>query len=532
MRTILVYVSVACCSPALADAPKPVTVFFYGKYRPAHTAFERSVVDQFGLDIDQSKQNLLGRPDHYQYEVADGFKRREGIASFVRPGSAELVNTRFLPVPTLKAFEQLVSNRAQRVKADEVVKISETLRHLKRKSQRDQYVRYDRRGVAAIWWDEQFARKSAAMDALVEVFRDAKGTHDYFSVRPSVVPQEYRLPIVRKVLSEQSVSLQQRDTEPDDLYAIRRKIGDARKTVVEVGLSELTEVTWWYGLPTDIKPMQAGVRIGYVPNGRIDRFVERISTPKRRLTVIDPDKSVAASMSVAVKLGEAELDVLSAVTKQLPSPWGIIGQSCLRENFELLSILTDAGVGEPALLVATPDVALAPMALKPIELPALGKIVPENYGEKIGPTSVAVLQFARERVEDVRFRVSDLLGRQRSRRGEWVEAKVDLSAWMDRLDDDSGSNAVLTCFEKLFDKWAHQRLINRYPPGQSPFDHTLHESDFRSLVSDIGTSGSWHGKLRVGPGRNSVTARVEIGSDLFRWLSARHILAEIRARKQ
>ena len=508
----------------ISTPDEPFSVFFHGQYTVAEHDYQSRVVLKHELEVDKDKAQWLAREkwwddSPYEFKRPEGFVVREGIAQFhVGLGEKPLV-IRFIRVPSRDAFEEVVRRMAGSAK----VSGTDSQRTF-----RNRFVRYieEEQLVLMGWSRDIFAMNT---DGLFKQARRAEGKHSWFTVRLDQVPKEARLAILQRVRHDLSPKLQRRDSEDPTRADLRKNLGQGYLELIELALSEVTEVTWWYELPTKTKPFRAQVSLQFVPGGKLQQLVRSVSGGRRRLAVQRADRGVVADASVSVRLPGSLQRLLIDLLKVNDDLTDLVSP-LIQKDFECHIAITDLGIGKPTALVvgrATRDTQFVPHAGQIDNLPVVESLHYKIDAQQIGDRHAVVAHSCLDDEIVGLVDAADLFQHATDARDRsWLRARIDLSQWTNRLDS---SGDLLVALEKLYDLWSHRQLIAKVGTG-NPYRVTLPDDDFRSIRPRINDAAMWSAKVVAEPRGNSIIADVEVGRELYDWFVARQILAEVRGR--
>ena len=504
---------------APVETRKPCAVFFYGRYAPFERVFQREVVKELGVEPDRVLQTRLNqKSEFYDYDVPEGMLRREGIAHYFKPGSAETDVLRFVTMPDVDSFEQFVSKRA--AGESEVVVEGTGSRRSLHSPGNSIYFRFEQQAQIAVYgWAE-----SLVYDSDITPFTKALKTvgrgHSYFSIRPEAVEGNAKMALFRSLQAHTYVRLQSTDDESDTDSELRWRFGEAWLQIIGLLVTELEEVSWWYSYPSGSEPAEYGFKARFVPKGKVSRYLARTSGRQRFKLAQSIDGAVVRA-SLNMHLGEVGATMLKdLLAKQLPNQWAALVASLISEDVELHAVLLSRP-DEQTLRIASgqepkwPDQILARTSTRE---------------STIGTFSTVRLRPNMKRqanVDEV-----DIVERASTRDRAWLRASLDLKA----LGDSQSMAGAIKPIEQIVDGWKYDRTMSRMAPLflHKRFKNAteLPDGSFRSLSSRLTPEGDWTASVTVAPRGNVVIGNSSIGPELFKWLFARNLMADIRIRKQ
>ncbi len=216
----------------------------------------------------------------------------------------------------------------------------------------------------------------------------------------------------------------------------------------------MTEVTWWYSLPTKTKPFRAQMSLSFVSGGKLQQLVRSLSAGRRRLEVQRTDHGVIADASVNIRLPKSYQQLLANAAKandvlpDLASPF-------IRNDIECHVTVSDLGVGKPtALFVGLTDRESQVVRVGVLEkLPGVESVHYRVDSQEIAgqPTVAGQAHLDGEFIGAVD--VAELFQRATGTSDRsWLRARIDLSQWTNRLDS-SGELLVVLVLKPAYRDW-------------------------------------------------------------------------------
>ena len=531
----LVLLFIPCCGATgqTTKALRPCAVMFHGFASHDEIQFQREVAKTYKLKLNARLSKWLAQEPFFRYDVPEGFRVREGIAYYLPRGADdEFMVVRFVPMPSKQAWDQYLTRTAALYGENTEVGGEGLKRTI-----RSRFVRYDpKHGIAATGWTKTVY--DIDLGDLAEASRKLSDKHSYYSIRPSVLPKASREALFRKVQRAVAPNLQKRDGESDNAYSLRKSLGDSWLGLVDTGLSDVTEVAWWYSLPVDGNPMAGGAFIRFKKSGKLHKAVTRLSRSRDSVLLGKDSKGAILDGRLNLSLRQSDVRLLKSVTP-LAGELAKLIDPMIKMQMSLGFAISDGGLGVPSAFVAQPTSGVRTIgSLKhSVNVPAFGPIqLALRVGQsEAGPESLTVLKASRDEF-DVAAENPTFVVERNSERSIWLKADLDLSEWSDRFESTKNGTLVRD-FERFVDIREHAYATQQYhTPAMKKRARLmgvkidLDDGDFVSLASRVGQSGAWHAKLRVGPRSNALVARIEVGADLYLWLAARQLLAKLRSR--
>ena len=356
--------------------------------------------------------------------------------------------------------------------------------------------------------------------------------HDqYFALDMDSIPIRHRKAIVELVRRPLLRTLRQSDNEQDVQHTLRQLIGDQYLRTIDAVFFDVTSARAHYNVPENGKPFQAGVSIEAAKDSALNKFFRELAMGRSELACEEAGRIGSIHVccgipkSVRVLLNAYVAAELSSADAKLRD---FIGEAIDRGTLDLRGIADSTPSGSLWISGGIRTAQIKATPVLPIEklesmINGLDPIV--NWRMQVSPSEDVIRSFLTASSEnELEFAAVDPGTEVKQigpRKCELVRVRLDLSRFAG-MSEKSTSIRLLQKIESAFE----HILLRRSLPNRS-----IPESPARSFVDHLTPNGDWKLNAAVTINGRTLSAKLEIGHDLYGFLLAHRLESTRRAQK-